>query len=371
MNPVYLDYNATAPLHPAALEAMQKWLGTPHNPSSIHRLGQQARATVEKSRRAIAENLQVDPTGILFTSSGTEANNQALRCTGADQLFVSAIEHAAVLECAKQCGIPYHVIPVTSEGIIDLNALERTLEEHPSRAPLVSIMLANNETGIIQPVAEVADIAHKHGAMLHSDAAQAFGKIPVSVPELGVDMLTISAHKCGGPIGVAALVSNGCFPITPLHIGGGQERNVRGGTENVPAIAGFGALMAVLSDIFSHLQRVSNWRDATEREIQQLCPESLVIGQQMPRLPQTSCLTMPGVENATQLMHCDLAGIAVSSGSACTSGKVESSHVLMAMGLSATMTNTALRISGGWNSKEEDFKMMLESWKTLYLRKRQ
>lgn len=366
---IYLDYNATAPLRPEVIEAMQPWLAGPHNPSSIHAAGRKARMAIERAREAIAAAIGADPANIIFTASGSEANNQALRASKPTALFVSAIEHASILTPAKESGLPHHLIPVDEQGRIEPDALDALLAANPSARPLVSTMLANNETGVIQPIEAIAAIARKHSAMLHVDAAQALGKIPLHIGELGADLVTLSAHKMGGPLGAAALVQGSCFGIEPFIFGGGQEKNRRAGTENLPAIIGFAK--AVESIDLAQMQALAAWRDAMEQAILAKAPDTVIFGQGSPRLPNTSNLAMPPIQGKrvashTQLMAFDLAGIAVSSGSACTSGKVGSSHVLEAMGVSKDIAASAIRISGGWNSTESDFAKAAECWLKQY-----
>ena len=349
---IYLDYNATAPLLREAYAAMQNISAYPANPSSVHTYGREAKKNLENARKTIADAISAWPNEMLFTASGTEANATALRGFPGRHIFVSAIEHSSVLKT-----VPATTIPVTTQGIIDLAALDAALAK--TSPALVSLMLANNETGIIQPVAEAARIAHAHGALLHCDAVQATGKIPVDFGALGADMLTLSAHKCGGPLGAAALIIRRDLAITPLLAGGGQELGRRAGTENVAAIAGFAAAIEKTANL-SHITTVRHWLNAMEAIME--ASGATVFGKDSPRLPNTSCAAMPGVSGEVQLMNFDLAGFAVSAGSACSSGRIEPSHVLLAMGTDPKLATCAIRISAGWDTKEEEIQRFTQSW---------
>ena len=353
----YLDYNATAPARPQVLEVVREYQGLPLNASSIHANGRKAKAIISHSRKILAEIIGVFPSEIIFTGSGTEANNWVLRALHAMPVFVSAIEHASILKTARYLG-NYTIIPVTALGIVDMDALAQMLT-HQVPPFLVSVMLANNETGIIQPIRDIAKLVHEKGGLLHTDAVQAMGKIALDVNTLECDMMTVAAHKMGGIIGAASLIVKNTIMLHPLFIGGGQEANQRAGTENVTAIAAF-AKAAQLIDIH-FMQQLRGWLDAIEVET--------VIGKDSARLPNTQCIIMPNVPAEIQLMHFDLDNIAVSSGSACSSGKVEPSHVLKAMGMEEKEITNAIRVSGGWGTKHEDIKAFAESWKKLYKRK--
>ncbi len=360
----YLDYNATAPLKPEVLEVMRELLAMPLNPSSVHANGRKARGIVEDARRAIGEVVGAFANEVAFTASGTEANNWALAAFPDHVLVASAIEHASVLKPAQHRQAA--VIPVTRDGVVDMVALERLLPQQGHF--LVSVMIANNETGVIQPVAEIARTVHARGGLLHCDAVQGLGKISVDFNTLGCDLMTLSAHKMGGPVGVAALVAKNTVPLQPLLRGGGQELGRRAGTENVAAIAGF-AKAAVSIDL-QHMQQLRGWLDAWERNIidytQGACE---VAGRHVARLPNTSCVSAGCMPSETQLIHLDLAGIAASAGSACTSGKIEPSHVLAAMGMPPGLAAGTLRISGGWATRERDIIALTAAWKALYARK--
>jgi len=346
----YLDHNATSPMRPMALDAMAEALRVGGNPSSVHRPGRAARARIDKARKQVAEFVGAMPGEVVFTSGGTEANNMALR--GHNRVLVSAIEHESVLKAVPDA----ERIPVEGNGVVDLAALERMLASGPA---LVSVMFANNETGVIQPIAEVVRLARAAGALVHCDAVQAAGKVPVDLHGLGVDYLSLSAHKLGGPTGVGALVVRSGAPFATDRLGGGQESYRRAGTENVAGIAGFGAAAEASRDGLD----VAGLRDRIEANL-----PGKVHGAGAPRLPNTTCLSMPGVKAETQVMALDLAGVAVSAGSACSSGKVTRSAVLAAMGVDPVEAETAIRISCGWNTIFEDIERLIAAWQGLYTR---
>jgi cysteine desulfurase len=346
----YLDHNATSPMRPVALDAVVEALRAGGNPSSVHRPGRAARARIDRARKQVAALVGALPGEVVFTSGGTEANNLALR--GHERMLVSAIEHESVLKAA-----PDSVgIPVDGNGVIDLAALERMLADKPT---LVSVMFANNETGVMQPIAEVVRLARAVGALVHCDAVQAAGKVPVDLHGLGVDYLSLSAHKLGGPTGVGALVVRDGAPFAADRVGGGQEAYRRAGTENVAGIVGFGAAAEASRDGLD----VAALRDRIEASL-----PGKVYGASAPRLPNTTCISMPGVKAETQVMALDLAGVAVSAGSACSSGKVTRSMVLTAMGIDPAAAETAIRISCGWNTGFEDIERLIAAWQGLYIR---
>ena len=355
---VYLDHNATAPIRPEAVEAVRAHLGSVGNPSSVHRFGRMARLTVEEARGRVARLVGAGDSDVIFTSGGTEANNLALAAGG--RIVVSAIEHDSVLVGASD-GVS--TIPVNSDGIVDLQALDAMVADG---ADLVSVMLANNETGVVQPVAEVAAIARRHGALVHCDAVQAAGKIAIDLPALGVHMLSLSAHKLGGPGGVGALVVDGSLSIEPMLRGGGQEGRRRAGTENVAGIAGFGVAAELAGNGLESFAGLAFLRDRLEQRLTRLAPGTRFFGASVRRLPNTSCLAAPGLDSETQVMALDLDGVAISAGSACSSGKVSVSHVLAAMGWAEA--SSAIRVSLGWNSRETDIDRFLDSWGALHAR---
>lgn len=358
----YLDYNATAPLRPEVVHAMIGALHSHGNASSIHSLGRQARGRIDAARNEIATLTGAKTDEIIFTSGGTEANNLALRGVSTDRVLVSAIEHDSVLRAAPTDSA---IIPVLPSGVIDLAALNTMLGETDVPA-LVSVMLANNETGIVQPVAQAAQIAHAHGALLHCDAVQAVGKIAVDCRALGVDLMTLSAHKFGGPQGVGALIVRNGLEISSQMRGGGQERGHRGGTENIAAIAGFAMAAKLAKDTLPVLSvELAKLRDRLEYGVQEITPHTVFFGRDQQRLVNTSCFALPGVAAATQVMNLDLAGVAVSAGAACSSGKVARSAVLGAMGVADDLAGAAIRVSLGWATKAADIETFLASWEMI------
>ncbi len=326
------------------------------NASSVHREGRLARKTIDDAREAIALSLGALPQMVAFTSGGTEANNWALRCVGAEHIIVSAIEHPSVLAAAKASGKTVDVLPVDEHGRVKLDGLSALLARPNT---LVSVQLANNETGVIQDIPALAAIVHGAGALLHVDAVQAWKKIPVNFGLLGCDLLTIAAHKLGGPQGVGALVVRDGLVIERLHAGGGQELRRRAGTENVAAIAGFGALADEPSLATQGL--LAKLEQGLERGLR----GGVVFSSGAARLPNTSCFAIPGLAAETALMNLDLDGIAVSSGSACSSGKVGRSHVLEAMGVAPELAACALRVSLGWNTTEAEISRFIETLNAL------
>jgi len=359
----YLDYNATAPLKGEVIEAVRAALGRTGNPSSVHGFGREARRALERAREAVAAMVGAAPGQVVFTSGGTEANNQAL-CGSPGVVVVSAVEHDSVLAAVPDAGRAV----VDREGRVELARLDEQLGR--AAPALVSVMLANNETGVIQPVREVIEVARRHGARVHCDAVQAGGKLAIDMATLGVDFLTLSAHKLGGPQGVGALVVGAGIEPAALLRGGGQERRWRPGTENLAGIVGFGCACELAMADTGWRRRTSALRDRLEQEIEAIAPAARVFGRGAERLPNTSCLTMPGVGNQTQLIEFDLAGIAVSTGSACSSGKVGPSHVLAAMGVDPAEAASAVRVSFGWASTVEDVERFVEVWGRLYARTR-
>lgn len=373
MTRVYLDYNATAPLRPEARAAVVDALDTVGNASSVHGEGRAAHRRIEDARTEVARLAGGDAKLVTFTSGGTEANDTVLtpdwtvggKPLKADLLFAGATEHPSVMAGGRFPKDAVRLIPVHETGLIDLAALKAMLlqADREGKRALVSVMLANNETGAIQPVAEAAGIAHEYGALVHTDAVQAVGRVPVDIRTLGVDVLTLSAHKIGGPQGAGAIVRAGeALAFAPLVTGGGQERRLRAGTENIAAIAGFGAAAtAALAD----LERVgisAAWRDRLA-EIVGAGGSATVFSAEVDRLPQTLCFAVPGLPAETLLIALDLEGVAVSSGSACSSGKVAPSHVLAAMGIPPALAKCAIRISLGWDSRESDLDSFANAWR--------
>jgi cysteine desulfurase len=361
----YLDHNASSQLRPEARQAMLEALDAGGNASSVHGEGRAARNLIESAREELASSLGVPPRSVVFTSGGTEANALALRGSGAERLIVSAVEHASVRAAAEQSGRAVDQLTVDSDGIVDLACLARSLAAGPKNA-LVSLMLANNETGAIQPVAEAAELTHRHGAIIHCDAAQAVGRMAVDWQGLGVDLMTLSAHKFGGPQGVGALLIRPGTSMLPLIGGGGQEFHLRGGTENVAAICGMAAaLRAALGD---DADSMAAGRNRLESRLKAVSPALRIFAEGVRRLPNTSCFALEGLLAETAVMAFDLLGVAVSSGSACSSGKVGRSHVLEAMGVPAGLARSAVRVSLGWNTTERDLTRLVEAWRELVSR---
>ncbi len=365
----YLDYNATAPLRPQAEAAFVAALRAGGNASSVHVEGRAARGFVERARGQVAALVNAPVTGVVFTSSGTEANNLAIAGAiggeGVTRLLVSSIEHPSVLEPSRGAGVPVREIAVTPQGCVDLNDLASALAESRDRA-LLSVMLANNETGTVQHIAEFVAVAREHDVLIHVDAVQAVGKIDVDFRELGVDMISVSSHKLGGPQGAGALVMREGIKLQAQMLGGGQESRRRAGTENVAAIAGFGAAAETAAEFTSG---VGDRRDAMERAIADQLPQAKVLCDEAARLPNTACLLVPGVPAEYLVIALDLEGFAVSSGSACSSGKVARSHVLTAMGIDDAMAECAIRVSIGWETSEQDLQRFVAALATCCERK--
>jgi cysteine desulfurase len=373
----YLDWNATAPLRPEARAAMLAALDAVGNPSSVHQEGRAARHLVEQARERVAALVGAEPRNVVFTSGGTEANRMALSAAletpdhkaGFDRLMISAVEHASVRAGGVFAAGQVEEIPVTADGAVDLGALECRLADRQrqgGRPPLVSIMAANNETGVIQPVEAAAALVHAAGGLLHVDAVQAVGRVPFDMSRSGADLLTVSAHKLGGPQGVGALIrrSAALHFSEPLLKGGGQERGARAGTENVAGIAGFGAAAAsAAAAMRTDGERMRALRDRLEAGLQD--GPTVVFGRNADRLPNTSLFAAPGISAETALINLDLDGFAVSSGSACSSGKVTASHVLAAMGVPGNLASGAIRLSIGPSTREIDIDRFLKAWTKL------
>lgn len=363
----YFDWNATAPLREEAREAMYAALALTGNASSVHAEGRAARRLIEQAREEVAGLVGAASRNVTFTSGATEANVLALtpaieiggRREPRDQLFISAIEHPSVLSGGRFDAGQVEVLPVTTGGVLDLDALRRALSR--SKRPLVSVMLANNESGVVQPITEVADIVHAAGGVLHVDAVHGPGRIACDIGALGADLMSISSHKLGGPQGAGALIRRGDVHVAdPLIRGGGQERGLRAGTENVAAIAGFAAATSAAQH--SNFQRLAALRDLFESGLRSSTPQVVIFGENVARLPNTSLFTVPGLKAETAIIAFDLNGIAVSSGSACSSGKVQASHVLAAMGVEPALARGAVRVSLGWSTTEAEIDALLTAW---------
>lgn len=368
---VYLDWNATTPLRPEAREAMAAAWDLSGNPSSVHAEGRASRRLVEDARAVIAGALGADARNVVFTSGGTEANSLALtpglrRNSGLsiNRLVVSAIEHASVLTGGRFPREAIEILGVGKSGVVDLDHLREILAHGPPA--LVSVMSANNETGALQPVAEIADIVHDAGSLLHVDAVQTLGRISFDINILKADLISVSAHKIGGPKGVGALVlADGLNGLEAAIRGGGQEKGRRAGTENVPGIVGFGAAVkAAVASLDDDMGRIENLRKRLETGLRQT-RGVFVFSENAPRLPNTTLFTGPGLKAETAVIGFDLEGIAVSSGSACSSGKVQPSHVLQAMGFATEPAKGAVRLSLGWSTCDADINRCLQAWRKL------
>ena len=370
----YFDWNATTPLRPQAAAALQAALAVSGNPSSVHAEGRAARALVERAREAVAALVGARPGDVFFTASGTEANMLALTPaleTAAerrprDRLFISAIEHSSVRSGGRFASDATADLAVDADGRVDLAALGQAMRG--AKRPLVSIMLANNETGVVQPVAEAAAIVHAGGGLLHVDAVQGAGRVPCDIGALGADLMTLSAHKIGGAKGAGALVrrSEDIHIADPLIRGGGQERGMRAGTENVAGIAAFGAAAAAAQRaVADEAPRLRALRDALEAGLRAISPEAAIFGAAAERLPNTTLFGVAGLKAETTVIAFDLEGIAVSSGAACSSGKVQPSPVRAAMGLAPALTRGAVRVSLGWTTTPADIEHFLTAWRKL------
>ena len=365
----YLDYNATAPLRPEVREAMTEALAVYGNPSSVHAEGRASRALIEEARAKVAALVAARPEDVIFTSGGTEANALALAAQpgGAWHCYMSSVEHPSVLAGGRFYPETTTRISVTRDGLINLEILASELKKHHLGGwrPFVSLMAANNETGAIQPVAEASEIVHSAGGLIHTDAVQAAGRIKLDIGALGVDMLSLSAHKIGAPKGVGALVLGNGAAVEALIKGGGQERRRRAGTENVAGIVGFGVAAELARADLGKAREIARLRDALEKETLAIAPDALVLSAKVERLPNTSCIAVPGVKAETLVIGLDLAGVAVSSGAACSSGKVEASHVLSAMGVPEEVAQGAIRVSLGFATRRDDIENFLKAFAEL------
>ena len=354
---IYLDCNASAPISDQVMEAVGHAMRTTGNPSSVHADGRAARALVEGARGAVAQMVGAAAQNVIFTSGATEANNLAISGSGRKRVVVSPVEHPSVLQARSET----EMLAVDENGVVIPGSLE-TLLEGSDETALVSVMLANNETGVVQPIADLADIAHRYGAFFHCDAVQAPGRLSFSMSSLRVDMLTLSAHKIGGPRGVGALILAPEVEVDGMIKGGGQERRRRSGTENVGAIVGFGEAAKRISKTLDGATRLRSLRDELELRVLATVPEAIIYGARVNRLPNTSNIGVVGVSAETQVIAMDMAGIAISAGSACSSGKVTSSHVLRAMGLSEVAAQSAIRISLCPETTKSDIDHFLNVW---------
>jgi cysteine desulfurase len=379
---VYLDANAGAPLLDAAREAAVAALGAAANASSVHAEGRQARVLIEAARDKVAAAVGARPEAVIFTSGATEAAALALsprvlsgrESLAVGQLYVGATEHPCVLSGGRFPAETVSTLPVSPDGTIDLAALEAAMAAHDRAGgvPLVALMLANNETGVVHPVAEAAQAVKRHGGLIFCDAVQALGRIAVDIGALGVDFLSLSAHKIGGPQGAGALVlADADVRPEPLLKGGGQERRRRAGTENVTSIVGFGVAAEHAGHHLSDSGRIAGLRDRLEREIREISPEARIMGDTAERLPNTTLFAAPGLSAETVVIAFDLEGIAVSAGSACSSGKIAASHVAEAMGEPPEVARSGIRVSLTPASKEDDIAAFVAAWRGIHTRMRQ
>ena len=362
----YLDHNASSPLRPSARAAVIAALDATGNPSSVHAEGRRARAIIDTAREQVAALVGAKPSEVVFTSGATEANN-CVMAGGWKAICVSAIEHDSVLAPARASGAKVIALPASTDGVVDLQSVaeQLSLASAGGARALLSVMMANNETGVIQPVAEAAELAKTLGVSLHVDAVQGPGRLPVDFQSLGADTLTFSSHKLGGPRGVGALIVRDGVNLPALIKGGGQERRRRGGTENVAGIAGFGAAAAEAAGVVDAVGRMAALRDKLESGVMAATPNAVIIGRHAPRIANTSCIAIPGKPAETLVIRLDLEGIAVSAGAACTSGKVGANSVLEAMGLGSDFARSSVRISLGPETNDDDIAAFLAAWQKV------
>ena len=374
----YLDWNAGAPLRPEARTAVLAALDAVGNPSSPHSEGRRVRALVEDAREEVAALVGAKPAEVVFTSGATEANNTVLAAGwagGWQTILLAGIEHDSVLAPARSLARSGKArivdLAVDARGRVDAeNVADGARDAVPDGSGLLSLQLANNETGVVQPVAIAAEAARSRGLAVHTDAVQAAGRMAIDFKALGVDYLSLSAHKIGGPKGVGALVIRDGAALPAFIAGGGQERRRRAGTENVPAIAGLGVAARAAARDVGAMERIRALRDRVEAEILAITPSAVVIGAEAERLPNTTSIALPGASAETLVIALDLAGVAVSAGAACSSGKVGASHVLEAMGLEPALARSAIRVSLGWGSTERDVRAFVEAWAHVTARRR-
>lgn len=364
---IYLDHNATTPASSDVQAHVFLLMDQPSNASSLHEKGRDAKNLIETSRKTIMGCLGINHLShdLVFTSSGTEANNTVLRSFEDYHLFISKIEHASLIKIAEKFN-EVTFLDVDANGVVGSKYLEKALKNCSSDKKLVSIASANGETGVVQDIKELARIAHEEGAIFHSDMVQSFGKLEVSLRDLDVDLATISSHKIGGIVGAAALVKKAHIQIKPLIIGGGQERGMRAGTENTYAISAFGKASGAIDKTIEKFKEIAELRDYLESQIMKFVPNAKIYSKDAERLPNTSCISMPGVPSNVQLINFDIRRICVSIGSACSSGVTEESHVLRAMCLNNPDNKNTIRVSLGVNTTEEEIESLIEAWKDIY-----
>jgi cysteine desulfurase len=362
---IYFDYNATTPLRKEVKELILSLPLLPYNPSSIHFYGRKAKELLTQARTRITNLLKI-PTQyqITFTGSGTETNNFVLNGIKNKVIITCQTEHSSILKNLEY--LEHEFIQLNNDGTINLENYEQILIKYTGRG-LVSVMMANNETGVIQNIKELVVLAHKYGCLFHSDAVQAFGKIPLNIEDLDIDLVTISSHKIGGPVGAAALIYKKSIDLKPFIKGGGQEQNLRGGTENIIAILGFcKAIELALSELESFNIHTSILIDYLISFLKTTTNDIIIIGEEAPRLPNTVCFNMPKVNSYTQVINFDLSGFAISAGSACSSGSLKASHVISSMGYEENVANSSIRVSVGLSNTLEEIKLFIAKWQELY-----
>ncbi|MFT5508499.1 MAG: cysteine desulfurase [Hyphomicrobiaceae bacterium] len=366
---IYMDHNASSPLRPTARAAMMAALESDGNASSVHREGRAARRLIEDAREQVAALIGTQSANVVFTSGATEANNMVLTVPW-DTVYMAGIEHESVMAPVGASDANLVALSVDNSGVVDLGYFATAVLQHraPDGRELLTLQLANNETGVCQDVAAAAGFARQHGVCVHTDAVQACGRIAVDFDDLDVDLLSLSSHKIGGPMGVGALIIRDGFELPTLIHGGGQERRRRAGTENVAAIVGFGAAaVTAKAELAAENERLRVLRDFAEAALLECAPEALIVGADADRLPNTLCIALPGDLAETTVIKLDLAGVAISAGSACSSGKVGASHVLTEMGLAPDVARSAVRISLGWNTAETSLEEFLSRFRRLLL----
>lgn len=366
---IYLDHNATSPARPQVIESMLPFFSEKiGNPASVHSAGRIARQGLDEARRGVAHFLDVHESQIIFTSGGTESNTMALFSEGiksgfSGHIITSNIEHPSILQTCdalKKRGMTVTHVGVDKKGRLDPDTLFSAFKKE---TVLVSVMHANNEIGTIQPLSEIGAFCRQRGVVFHSDAVQSVGKIEVDFYGLNVDMLSISAHKLGGPKGIGALIVDKRYAVEPLMVGGGQERGRRSGTENLPGIIGFAKVCdTIQTTLLEESQRLKGLKHQLESQIQEALPDSVIFGQKSERLPNTSALAVPGTDGETVVMNLDLEGFAVSSGSACSSGRSQPSHVAAALGIEDGLALSMVRVTLGWNTTQEDIKRFVKTY---------
>ena len=358
----YLDYNATCPLRDEAREAMVRGFDLIGNPSSIHSFGRKSRSALEKAREEIARIINAQPSNLIFTSSATEANNTILKgLPQCEKIFISAGEHPSVTNAVPNA----EILPFKENGLVDLDHL-KTVVSKETKPFLVSIQAVNSETGVIQPISEIANIIHQNGGLFHCDAVQALGRIELDYIAYGCDFMSLSAHKIGGPLGIGLIIAADLTPFEPFMHGGAQEKKRRAGTENLPAILGFeAALKAVDAEKNSYNNRLKKLHNRLETEVKFLNHDCRIVGESVDRVANTTCLIPPAITAERQLIFFDLEAIAVSAGSACSSGTLRPSNTLKAMNISDEDNMCAIRISTGWQTNENDIDKFIEAYKKL------